>query len=107
MKIDTSVKSTGGLPPNDGRTRSAKESPKSEAADGGSEKVEISSLSARLQQMEETVANTPVVDSAKVDEIKQAISEGRFKVDTGRVADGLIESVRQMLSSQTGQAGQA
>ena len=54
--------------------------------------------------MEETIANTPVVDSAKVDEIKQAITEGRFKVDTGKVADGLIESVRQMLTAQPGPA---
>ena len=54
--------------------------------------------------MEETIASTPVVDSAKVDEIKQAMSKGRFKVDTGKVADGLIESVRQMLSAQPGKA---
>ena len=62
MKIDNSVKSAAGLPPNDGRTRSAKESPKADSASGSGEKVELSSLSARLQQMEETIANTPVVD---------------------------------------------
>lgn len=105
MKIENSVKETGGLPSSDGRTRAAKDSPKAESASGsGSERVELSSLSARLQQMEETIGNTPVVDSAKVDEIKQAMSEGRFKVDTGKVADGLIDSVRQMLSAQTGRA---
>ncbi len=104
MKIDNSVKSTGGLPPSDGRARSAKESPKTDATSNGGEKVELSSLSSRMQQMEETIASTPVVDSAKVDEIKQAMSEGRFKVDTGKVADGLIESVRQMLSAQPGKA---
>lgn len=105
MKIDNSVKSTGSVPSGDGRARSAKESPKAEASPGGGgEKVELSSLSSRLQQMEETIANTPVVDSAKVDEIKQAMSEGRFKVDTEKVADGLIESVRQMLSAQGGGA---
>lgn len=105
MKIDNSVKSTGGLPSSDGRARSAKESPKTAASSGsGGEKVELSSLSSRMQQMEETIASTPVVDSAKVDEIKQAMSAGRFKVDTGKVADGLIESVRQMLSAQPGKA---
>ncbi len=104
MKIDNSVKATGSLPSNDGRARSAKESPKAQSADSGGERVELSSLSARLQQMEDTIASTPVVDSAKVDEIKQAMSEGRFKVDTEKVADGLIDSVRQMLSAQTGKA---
>ena len=29
-----------------------------------------------MLQMEEAISNTPVVDSAKVDEIKQAMSEG-------------------------------
>ena len=104
MKIDNSVKATGGLPPGEGRARAAKESPKTEGASGGGERVELSSLSARLQQMESTIANTPVVDSAKVDEIKQAMSEGRFKVDTEKVADGLIDSVRQMLSAQPAKA---
>ena len=104
MKIDNSVKATGSLPSNDGRARSAKESPKTQSADSGGERVELSSLSARLQQMEDTIASTPVVDSAKVDEIKKAMSEGRFKVDTEKVADGLIDSVRQMLSAQTGKA---
>jgi len=104
VKIDNSVKSTGGLPPSDGRARSAKESPKTDATSSGGEKVELSSLSSRMQQMEETIGITPVVDSAKVDEIKQAMSKGRFKVDSGKVADGLIESVRQMLSAQPGKA---
>ena len=102
MKIDNSnsVKATGSLPSNDGRARSAKESPKAESSNAGSERVELSSLSSRMLQMEEAISNTPVVDSTKVDEIKQAMSEGRFKVNTERVADGFIESVRQMLSTQ-------
>ena len=103
MKIDNSVKATSNLPSGEGRTRTAKEAPQSQDA-GSSEKVELSSLSARLQQMEQTIANTPVVDSAKVNEIKQAMSEGRFKVDTEKVADGLIDSVRQMLNAQTSKA---
>lgn len=104
MKIESSVKSTGGLPSNDGRARATKDGTTTQTTGGNTDKVEISSLSSRLQQMEETIADTPVVDSAKVDEIKQAMSQGRFKVDTGKVADGLIESVRQMLSTQTGRA---
>ncbi|WP_374260863.1 flagellar biosynthesis anti-sigma factor FlgM [Zoogloea sp.] len=107
MKIDNSVKATGNLPSGEARTRSAKETPKAQGASGGSERVELSSLSARLQQAEEAIANTPVVDSAKVDEIKQAMSQGRFKVDTDKVADGLIDSVRQMLTAQQGQASRA
>jgi len=53
-----------------------------------------------LQQLEGTLAGVSEVDSAKVGEIKQAISEGRFRVDPEKVADGLIQSVRDMLQTQ-------
>lgn len=33
----------------------------------------------------------------KVEEIRQAIGEGRFKINAERIADGLINSVREML----------
>ena len=66
--------------------------------------VESSSLSSRLAEIQSSLSNVPVVDSAKVEEIKQAISEGRFKVNAEKVADSLIESVRQMLGSQVSKA---
>lgn len=57
-----------------------------------------------MQKAEQVIAATPVVDQARVDEIKQAISDGRFQVDANKVADGLIDSVRQMLATQPGSA---
>lgn len=66
--------------------------------------MELSSLSSTLQQAETAMAQVPVVDQSKVDEIKQAMSQGRFKVDAEKVADGLIESVRQMLDAQASRA---
>ena len=36
-------------------------------------------------------------NSQKVAEIRQAISEGRFQINPERIADGLINSVREML----------
>jgi negative regulator of flagellin synthesis FlgM len=62
--------------------------------------VDISGTSSRLRELEATIANVPVVDSARVEEIKQAIADGRFKVNADRVADSLIESVRQMLTAR-------
>ncbi len=69
------------------------------AAAAGSQ-IDISGTSSRLRELEASIANVPVVDIARVDEIKQAISEGRFKVNADRVADSLIESVRQMLNNR-------
>lgn len=102
MKIDNSVGSVGGLPSSESRPRSSK-NPVSSSPDSG-DKVELSSLSARMQEVEAALANVPVVDAGRVAEIKQAIAEGRFQVDASKVADGLIESVRQMIASQARRA---
>jgi negative regulator of flagellin synthesis FlgM len=46
------------------------------------------------------MAETPVVDAARVAEIKLAISQGRFQVNPERIADGLLDNVKQMLAAQ-------
>ena len=92
MKIDNSVKSTG--PAAGGSKARATQGSASNAAPSSGTQV---ALSGKLDQI---IAQTPVVDSVKVDEIKQAISSGQFQVNPEKVADGLIESVRQMLSAQ-------
>ena len=84
-------------------TRRAGGSPGRASAAPGAQ-VQLSSLSSSLQQAEAAVSATPVVDQSRVDEIKAAMAEGRFKVDAEKVADGLIESVRQMLQAQPGKA---
>lgn len=98
MKIEGTHKPVGPAPSGETRAR-----PRSGAsAETSTEaKVELSSLSSSLIKAEEAMAATPAVDRNRVDEIRQAISEGRFKVDANRIADGLIESVRQMLDAQT------
>lgn len=104
MKIDNSVGSVGGLPGGDNKTRSTRSAPASASATSSSSEVELSSVAAKLQEIERALSNVPVVDADRVAEIKQAIAEGRFKVDSGKVADGLIESVKQMLDSQARRA---
>jgi negative regulator of flagellin synthesis FlgM len=64
------------------------------------DKVDITSLSAQLAQLEKALNEIGVVDSARVDAIKQAISEGRFRVDSEVVADKLLHSVREFLANQ-------
>ncbi len=102
MKIDNSVGSVGGLPSGESRSRPGKSSTPASAASG--EKVELSSLAARMQEVEAALANVPVADSNRIAEIKQAMAEGRFQVDASKVADGLIESVKQMIASQARRA---
>ena len=37
------------------------------------------------------------IDVGRVAEIRQAISDGQLELDTGKIADGLIDSVRDLL----------
>jgi len=99
VKIGKSVKSVGQAPGSESQVRTPKDAaPAGPAASG--DKVELSSLSAALQQAEAAMAETPIVDQGRVDEIKQAMSDGNFKVDAEKVADGLIESAREVLEAQ-------
>ena len=92
MKINSATPTIGGTP-DAGRTRSPNAAqPRPGAA--STERVDISSLSARMQ---EVGAGEAPVNAARVAEIKQAISEGRFQINPERIADGLLASVRDML----------
>ena len=62
-----------------------------------SDSVEITSLSARLQQLEGVLAGVPVVDSAQVQAIKDAIRDGRFQVNSEVVAERLLSSVKELV----------
>ncbi len=96
MKIDNSVNSLGGPAP---EKRSSTAKPAAGASSSASS-AEVE-LSARLQEISGNLASTPVVDAGRVSEIKQAIADGRFKMDAGKIADGLIKSVREMLTAKT------
>lgn len=62
--------------------------------------VSLGSTAAQLQSMESSMASSPIVDTTKVAEIKQAISEGRFKVNSEVVADRLIETVQNLITNR-------
>ena len=40
------------------------------------------------------------IDQARVDEIRQAIAEGRLEIRADRIADGLIASVQDLLGGE-------
>lgn len=61
--------------------------------------VHLGSTTAQLRSLEGSIASAPLVDVHKVAEIKQAISEGRFKVNSGVVADRLINSVQDLITA--------
>lgn len=96
MKIDSSLPATA-VTGGSGRTPAAAAPAKSAPAAGAApgEKVDISSLSARLQ---EAGAGAAPFDAQRVAEIRQAIGAGRFQINPERIADGLLDGVREMLA---------
>ncbi|MCH2219174.1 MAG: flagellar biosynthesis anti-sigma factor FlgM [Dechloromonas sp.] len=88
MKIDNSYKpTTTGIPSKPSTTPTAVPTPAQDA-------VSLSQVAGSLN----AGANQPPVNTARIQEIKQAISEGRFKINPEAIADRLIESTRDLLN---------
>jgi negative regulator of flagellin synthesis FlgM len=67
------------------------------APEQGSASVSLSALSGQLHDMETQLAQGSGFDAARVDSIKEAIRAGTFKVNPEKVADKLIDSVRELV----------
>lgn len=99
MKIGNSFKSIDG-PVNGAAKPTNGAAPRPAGAAPAGDQVALSPLSARLQEIGGKMGDTAVVDAARVAEIKQAIADGQFRINPERIADGLLESVRQMLAAR-------
>ncbi len=100
MKINDSIKSTLGLGTDKVDSSASKKAEKTQTEAKVSDGVTLSPLSAQLKSLEAKVAADNVFDAKKVDAIKSAISSGQFKVDSEKVADGLIETVKDLLMTK-------
>lgn len=99
MKIDNSVSSTGPAAPKDATSRTPTAG--APADPGSANTVNLSALSSQMQTASASLANAPVVNQSQVNEIKQAISEGRFKVNPDVVADKLLDTVREIINNKS------
>ena len=59
--------------------------------------VSLSPRAAQLKQLESQLAAIPVVDRARVESIKEAIAAGQYSINAENIAEGLIDSVKEML----------
>lgn len=99
MKIDDSMKKAAGLPVGSTQTRGGKGADKAggvgkPATGGASESVHVSS------QLQALAGTEGVFDSNKVAEIKAAIAEGKFQVDPEKVANGLLDTVKDLIHTR-------
>ncbi len=100
MKIDNSKPLTSSVGEATTRTPAARGNANRPATpDIAGTSVSLGTTTAQLRSLESSVASSSAVDSKKVAEIKQAISEGRFQVNAGAIADSLIKSVSDLITA--------
>ena len=96
MKIDDTVKKNAGLGSNQIVSRSEKNIDAENVTKTTSNNVHLSS---QLHALEGQLASSSVFDAKKVEELKLAITSGRFEVSADKVADGLIKEVNDLLTA--------
>lgn len=97
MKIDDSIKKTGGLGVGSTQARANKGAEKAGTGTAASDSVQVSS---QLKTLAGQVAGSSVFNSTKVEEIKAAIATGQFQVDPEKIADGLMDTVKDLIHAR-------
>jgi negative regulator of flagellin synthesis FlgM len=67
---------------------------------GGDANVSLSSLSSSLRSL--AASGAADIDMGQVQSIKDAIKNGTLQIDTGKIADGIIETARGLLKPASG-----
>jgi len=67
---------------------------------GSNSTVSLSALSTDLR-----TSGSSDIDTAKVASIKAALNDGSYKVDSGKIADGMLSSARELMQTNTPPAG--
>ncbi len=100
MKIDDAAKKSPGLGVVTTQTRSGRNTEKAVGAKNTA--TDTVSLSSQSQALSGVSGENGVFDVSRVQEIKDAIASGRFQVDAGKVADGLIDTVKDLIRPSRG-----
>lgn len=95
MKIENTAKTASSAALSETRSRQSKPAGEGRPA-GPAAEVQLSSLSSQMQSFGEPVP----IDGGKVAEIKQAIAEGRFRINTDAIASRLVETAQQLIQNQ-------
>lgn len=100
MKINDTLKGNQGLPTVNTPATTAKGTDKA-ASTANTAPTDSVRLSSQGQAMASAVGGSSAVfDTKKVERIKMAIADGQFQVNSEKVADGLLETVRDLLHSR-------
>ncbi|BBR55154.1 MULTISPECIES: flagellar biosynthesis anti-sigma factor FlgM [Pseudomonas] len=91
-RLNNSPAVTGGVRSNTATGSAPKAGETSEAPQTASgEAVHLSQEAQQLQKISDKLRDQPEVNSARVAQLKQAIADGSYQVDAGRVASKLLD----------------
>ena len=93
------INGSQGRPPADvGDTRKATEqsakapTPSSPPPSGSSsDKLSLTSTAVQLRALEDQIAELPVVNTQRVEEVQRSLATGSFQIDPARVADKMLQ----------------
>lgn len=108
MKINDTLKNAGGLPSTAAPAAQGKGTekaataavPTAPTAAPTESNVRLSSLSMQMQALAGGVSTGSVFNAKKVEEIKFSIANGNFQINSDKVADGLLATVRDLLHAR-------
>lgn len=69
----------------------------------GDASVSLSGLSQHLRSL--AASGSADIDTAHVESIKAAIKDGSLKIDSSKIADGVLNTARELLQSKTSSTG--
>ncbi|MEM5296886.1 flagellar biosynthesis anti-sigma factor FlgM [Burkholderia sp. JPY481] len=69
----------------------------------GDTSVNLSGLSQHLRSL--AASGSADIDTAHVESIKQAIKDGTLQIDSGKIADGVLQTARDLLQNKTSSTG--
>jgi len=54
--------------------------------------IQLTDTAAKLQQIEQSLGDIPIVDNARVDAISQSIDDGQYQINNHKIADRIIQT---------------
>ena len=103
MKIDNTGKALNtnlNKPAPPAATGATDSSTKDSSAASPEHSANVEALQVKWQTLNTSLATQPLIDKAKIAELRQAIADGRLSIRHERIADQLIASVKALLAKQ-------